>query len=342
MIRCFTGLPRAGKSYGALLDQKTEMIHGKRSVWHNMEIDHGELAVYCKERGYEPDFAQRMHKIPHDSVRTFWQYAKEQGHPNGRLFVIDEAHIFFDARAWAEVGKEMSVYLTQHGHMNDEILFITQHPEMLDKRIRLLIAQTTTYRNLRTERWLQWFKPPAWMVWSEYYGIPKHGQKPDAIGRRKLDPALAKCYKTSVGHGGLGASGKPEEDRPAKRLKWYWLAVPAVGLLLAITYAPELLIKMFVGGGIKALMGATEKPAAKAPAVTQSPVAQPAPAPVKPVAATEERQPAALVRAVGVLHYAGKLAIVLSDGRVITQEDNPYRKAGYVYWDGGERALWSR
>jgi len=347
MIRAYTGLPRAGKSYGALIDQKTEMCHGKRTIWHNMVIDHGELAAYCQKQGYEPDFSTRINHIPHEDVRRFWQYAKEHGTENGRFFVIDEAHIFFDARAWAEVGKEMSVYLTQHGHMNDEILFITQHPEMLDKRIRLLIAQTTVFRNLRTERWFQWFRPPSWMLWSEYFGLPKHGQKPDAIGKRKIEPALAKCYKTSVGHGGLGASGAPEQDRPTKRLNWFWLAIPAAALLVAATFGPQWVLEWTLGRATKGVStiktsapGRSEVPAA----VVSSPVAV-APVHVQPQAppagtATEEPRPQVTLKATGILADLGKLMIVLSDGRVITEQDKPYRKSGYIYWDEGrERAL---
>jgi len=215
---------------------------------------------------------------------------------------------------------------------------------MLDKRIRLLIAQTTTFRNLRTERWLQFFRPPAWMLWSEYFGLPRHGQKPDAVGKRKIIPALAKCYKTSVGHGGLGATGKPEQDRPTKRLRWYWLAVPLALLLVVAAYGPQKALEFTLGRittiGTRKQPVVTQPAPVAVPAATpvSVPQAQPQPGPVR--AARDEPPVLAPVKATGILTDKGRIMIVLDDKRVITEEDGPFRKGGYIYWDEGrERAL---
>lgn len=341
MIRVFTGLPGAGKSYAAIEDMISELKNGSRIIFHNMDANHGELASYLFGQGYEPDIAERMHKIPDKYVKVFWGYAGDSGRKTGRLFVIDEAHVFFDARGWAETGALMSVYLTQHRHLNDEILFITQHPEMLDKRIRLLIAETTQFRNLRTERWLQWFRPPAWMVWSQFYGLPKFGQKPQAVGRKKLNLDIAKCYSTSVGHGGLGRSGGPEKDRRNFRLNWKWLVVPAALILYGVNAGPELLLKWGIGSSVKALSSAHEenKPAPKPQPVAQVDPGQPAGTPAR-VPATEEPKPAPRVR--GYVADANGLRIVLDDGRVITEQDRPFWRAGRVFWSTGEWAVYSR
>jgi len=338
MIRNFTGLPGSGKSYGALLDIIVELTRGNRTVFHQIPIDHGELAVYLKEQGHEPDLSVRLRKIPEDRVRDFWAYADEVGVRSGRLFVIDEAHVYFDARAWAEIGPRMSVYLTQHRHLNDEVLFITQHPEMIDKRIRLLVAQTIAYRNLRTERWLQFFRPPAWMVWSEFYGIPRHGQKPDAIGRRKLVLRIAKCYATSAGHGGLGRSGGPEQDRPTKRLHVGWMSVGAVIVVLLLSFGPEKLMGWTIGRFLKGAKDAApvHLPQTSAPAPEQH--KQPTPQVTRATAATEEPPSSATLETRGITTSNGRFLILLSDGRVITEEDEPYRKSGRLYWNGGRES----
>lgn len=353
MIRCFTGLPGAGKSYAATEDGINELRSGFRTVFHNMEMDHGEIAMYLRDKGYEPDLSVRIHKIPDDHVREFWVYATAHAPnptPTGRLFIIDEAHVYFDSRAWAEVGKQMSVYLTQHRHLNDEILFVTQHPEMLDKRIRLLIAETTQFRNLRTERWLQWFRPPSWMVWSQFYGLPKFGQKPQAVGRKRLDMAIARCYKTSVGHGGLGRSGAPEGDRKTSRLNWKWLVVPAAALLYLANAGPELLIKWGIGGSIKGLQSVAA-PAPPPKETVSYPVVNPVTLKVDPgqprmpgsgAASAATQEPQAPLRVRGFVADRSGMRIVLNDGRVLTEEDRPYRKAGRIHWSTGESAIFNR
>jgi len=337
MIRNFTGLPGSGKSYGALLDSIVELTRGNRVVFHQIPIDHGELAVYLKENGHEPDLSVRLRKIPEDRVRDFWSYAEEQGVRSGRLFIIDEAHVYFDARAWAEIGPRMSVYLTQHRHLNDEVLFITQHPEMIDKRIRLLVAQTVAYRNLRTERWLQFFRPPAWMVWSEFYGIPRHGQKPDAIGRRKLDLRIAKCYATSAGHGGLGRSGGPEQDRPTKRLHFGWMSLAALFVVWLISFGPEKLMGWTIGRFTKAAQH--QAPQQQAVAVSKPVTMQSTQQAVtRAAAATEEPPASASLTTRGITTANGKFLILLSDGRTITEEDGPFRKGGRLYWNEGKES----
>lgn len=345
MIRVFTGLPGAGKSYAATEDATEELSKGFRTVFHNMVMDHGEMAIYLRERGYEPDMALRIRKIPEARIKDFWAYANQQGVTSGRLFIIDEAHVFFDSRGWAETGPVMSVYLTQHRHLNDEILFVTQHPDMLDKRIRLLIAETTQFRNLRTEKWLQWFRPPAWMVWSQFHGLPRFGQKPQAVGRKKLNLQLAKCYQTSVGHGGMGRSGGPEKDRATKRLSWKWILVPALALLYLVNSGPELLLKWGIGKSISALSDATKPHATQLaqPLQASKPVqVDPGqPKHTKPAgAATEEPRPPVAVK--GYVSDGKGLRILLDDGRTITEEDKPFRRAGRLYWSTGESANWAR
>lgn len=343
MIRCFTGLPGAGKSYGATVDGIEELRDGNRIVYHNMILDHGEIAAYLREKGYEPDLSLRLIKMPEERSRDFWTYADETGNKNGRLFIIDEAHVYFDSRAWAEIGKAMSVYLTQHRHLNDEVLFVTQHPEMLDKRIRLLIAETTQFRNLRTERWLRWFRPPSWMLWSQFYGLPVRGQKPQAFGQRRLDPAIARCYQTSVGHGGLGRSGKPEEDRKANRLNWKWLLVPVAALIYLVQAGPEMLLRWGIGGSVKALQG--EKPTVQ---IQQQPVPVVKVDPGQPTkhdsaggsVPTKEAPPPLRVR--GYVTDGKHLRIALSDGRVITERDKPQVKYGRIYFGDGEYAIFRR
>lgn len=344
MIRAYTGLPGGGKSYAATVDAIDELKNGFRTVFHNMEMNHGEMAAYLKDRGYEPDCAVMIRKIPEERVRDFWEYAKEQGVLSARLFLIDEAHVYFDSRAWAEIGPTMSRYLTQHRHLNDELLFVTQHLEMLDKRIRLLIAQTTQFRNLKTERWLQWFRPPEWMLWSEFYGVPKYGQKPQAIGKRKLDMAIAACYKTSVGHGGMGASGVPESQRKTKRFNWWWLAIPAAALLYLVANGPEILLRWGVGS---AMEGLGAKPSVVSPESIPANTTKPQPVdPGQPhksavtTAATKEPSPAPRVR--GYVADSNGMRILLDDGRTLTEEDRPYRRAGRIYWSTGESAIWTR
>src|SRR5690606_31834193 len=51
-------------------------------------------------------------------------------------YVIDECHVFFDARAWAESGLSLTYYNSQHRKLDDNVTFVTQFLELIDKRVK--------------------------------------------------------------------------------------------------------------------------------------------------------------------------------------------------------------
>jgi hypothetical protein len=174
------------------------------------------------------------------------------------LYVLDEVHTWFHARNWQNVGLSILWYQSQHRHLNDEIYFLTQNPEQVDKQFRALaqywlILTNHTYelsikgfRGRKNHVSVCWYNelPPrnSWMTRklaaktdTFQLDLPPKKRKPD-------DPRiyLADCYKTAKSS--LGGKG-PEERRIVGRSPAW--AVAGVLALLAVAVCVPWLIRYF-------------------------------------------------------------------------------------------------
>jgi zona occludens toxin (predicted ATPase) len=62
----------------------------------------------------------------------------------GVFYVLDEVHIAFNARAWADTGHEVLYYLSQHRKLGDDVICVTQSVNNVDRQFRS-VAQDYTY-----------------------------------------------------------------------------------------------------------------------------------------------------------------------------------------------------
>lgn len=257
MIRIFYGTPGAGKSYGTLKDLIEELAYGLRLIVTNLSVDFGRLNALLQKRYPQIDFGDINHRIriiTEEQTRQFYAFrstaapqltvpCKEDSlsgrhtaypprDPTGALgmdgvcYYIDEAHIAFDAREWGTTGPELSYYASQHRKLNDECVFITQHPDMLERRLRMLAGQFWSFQNNGVRRFLTFFQQPAYFTCEIHLKVPTGPQSPpaDSTLRYRLDKEIADCYDTSAG---IGISGrKMPEKKQKKGLPIYWLLVP--------------------------------------------------------------------------------------------------------------------
>lgn len=79
--------------------------------------------------------------------------------PRDSIVLIDETANWFDAHKWAEMPPEMMQPLTQHRHMDVQLIFATQIYKHMNPRIRdlcLNIAECDTWKNRITRQ--HWYK----------------------------------------------------------------------------------------------------------------------------------------------------------------------------------------
>jgi len=235
-------------------------------------------------------------------------------------YYIDEAHNFFNSREWATAGRGLLYYASQHRHLHDEIIFITQVIENVEKQLRSLASETHTLRNNLRRRVGVFRLRPRFVVKS-FYGVPSDRAEPFSVEHFYLDPSgVAACYKTV---GALGIYSTPEKKVNRAALPWWSLyAFGALVVLLVGGFFAALPYfgKRAVDSAIKPVHVATQvgaQPAAPfdSRAFVPPAVVQPPPSP--------RFEPA--VWATGYVLRGGTVNVLLSDGTVVTERESVTR-----------------
>lgn len=342
MIKLYTGTPGAGKSYGSLKREIIpELRWGDRVVVTNLAIRPGELNAYLQSVGADCDLDDRLRMISRDEAQRFW-LCREAGvkipdtvdpdfgvySKRPILYVIDEAHIMFDARHFMEISKALSFYISQHRHLDDEIVFISQHGDQLEKRIRKLAGIWYVFRNLGYQNMWQFFRMPKRMIVRTYYSEPP--AVCDKIEYEKLDLAVAGCYDTT---GGVGISGKRKPERfKAKGFPLWTLVFPGLVALVALTLGPEWLM-----GKVFGRVDAAAKRAGGVPVAANGPRMAPvAPAGASRVVAEVVKPLVAPRRLRGFAQRGWRVNVFLSDGTRLTEDDGGFVSRGRRFrtWGG--------
>lgn len=286
-----------------------------------------------KERLDRPEFVAKM-KQEFLKIKA----GIEQGQARPVWYFIDEAHNFFSAREWASAGRGMLYYTSQHRHLHDQIWFVTQVTENVEKQLRGLASELHRVRN-NLRRSIGPFRLRPCFKVAKFYGVPNENAvqaKPFTVETMFLDPAgVAGCYRTV---GALGVQSKPEKITNKAPLPWWtlWVAGGGVVALIAAaflglpTLGAAFAKKAIIGGG-EAVVGIAPAPLAStiqpsAPAPVVSPSARPAPAPAP--------APAESLYVRGyVATSGGRVNVVLSDGRVLTEDSGDLARIGRAHVD---------
>jgi len=343
MIRIYYGTPGAGKTYNALRDLLEELLYGTRLIVTNLPLNLGLLNSYCQRDYPAVDFGdinERIRIVTEEDTRTFYAFrsiadaplavpSKEDSlrgrhvnYDNTRpiCYYIDEAHVAFDARNWDKTGPELTFYTSQHRKLSDECVFITQHPDMLERRLRMLAQQFWSHQNNALERFMTIFRKPSYFHCRVYRHVPAGTQTPPPEESRvfTLDLALAACYDTSAG---IGISGRKMPEKPRKKGLPVWLLlIPIIAAVYLLMKAPGCTADFL----IKSSKGGTEALKDIAPA---KPSETGAPSPTGGPRVAVESPPSPKVVPVDtvpvfVQSYAlrgGEAIVTLTDGRTLTK-----------------------
>jgi len=357
-VHFISGKPGGGKSLYAVRLVVDELVHGSRTVITNLPLELGRLNEFLQERfpGKTVDIFQRIILLEDGDVangtQRFWTVRPgrprisclsaaewsagqkpdySQVRDGGVLYVVDEVHNFFNARAWAETGRDVLFYLSQHRKLGDDVIAVTQHVGNVDKQFRSLAQDYTYLRNLHKER-MGIFRLPARFVRRTYLQPATERSVPCETGTFSLDVSgLASCYNTAKGvsiHGRMADRGKGA--RGGVSWVWFLVGVPLVAVLflkgvpLAFGHLFSVSKRVHAAPALRALpVGDSQSVAAPArfqpslfppsvsSAATNASAASAATGVFAGSAATN------VVRVTGIVTFGGAVRITLSDGRVL-------------------------
>lgn len=172
------------------------------------------------------------------------QFIKYLGDLSGGLgvaYFLDEAHIAFNARDWASLGRGAIHYLSQHRKLNDIVWPITQSPGNLDKQFRSVAEDFTVLRNEYMAKYGP-FRGRGRFVRRIYLSEPTGNAEPFDKGTFTLDKeGIASCYDTAKGIGVHGTTA--DIGKRAKGISIWWAFAGAFGIAALVGLVPFLLGK---------------------------------------------------------------------------------------------------
>jgi len=329
-IHIVLGKPGSGKSLYATSKVVEELANGTRNIVTNLPLRPDALNEYLQKRFPDRDcrMVQRLRILTDDELKTFWHYRGPDyeskswippivGADPGVDYYLDEAHIGFNARDWATIGRGALHYLSQHRKLGDRVWPITQAPGNLDKQFRSVAEDFTVIRNEYTAKF-GIFKGRGRFVRKTYLSEPSGNAEPFETASFTLDKeGIAACYDTARGIGVHGS--KADIGRRAKGIPIMWV-IPA-GLLVGVAcfFIPSWLGKQTR----KALGSEKAKPAqvaAPSPLSAFQPGRNPAPGLPAVAAPPAPSVPPLYVR--GIVVRGRRFNAFLSDGRTLTEADH--------------------
>lgn len=262
-IHVILGKPGSGKSLYATQRLILELVEGQRNVVTNLPLRVGRLNEYLQEKYPLADtrIVDRLRILTDDEMREFWKFrgpADDKGE-RGVAYFLDEAHIAFNAREWATLGRGALHYLSQHRKLGDIVWPITQAPGNLDKQFRSVAEDFTVLRNEYTAKYGP-FRGRGRFVRKTYLSEPTPKSEPFETATFSLDVAgVASCYDTAKGIGVHGS--KADMGRRAKGIPILWV-IPA-GIALASLCG---IIPWLLGKGAQSWLAGDAPPSSDEPA----------------------------------------------------------------------------
>jgi len=371
-IHVILGKPGSGKTLYAVSRVIEELANGDRNIVTNLPIRLPELNEYIQRKYPNRDcrVVQRVRLLTDEQLREFWKYRQVEDVPTekqinghhrsasllveevqrvdvytgGVAYFLDEAHIAFNARDWANLGRGALHYLSQHRKLGDIVWVITQAPGNLDKQFRSVAEDFTVLRNEYLAKYGP-FKGRGRFVRRTYLSESAINSG-DAFEKAAfaLDKeGVASCYDTAKGIGVHGS--KADIGRKVKGISIWWAVVGAFVLAALVGLVPWAMGKVaqkaitggakherqdkgFVDGAIDSVRSSLPQSAPTSLAVTSQ---------VPPIEGLPPLGSAEFpLYATGYVMKRGVVQYQLSDGRVVSSRDPEMSEVSprWFKWEG--------
>lgn len=143
-ITLYSGTPGSGKSYHAAVDIWSQLRKSGRGLITNFSLN-GRCLERAKCRYNYVDNSDLTVRFLEDYAATY----HKPGLEGQTLVVIDEAQVLFNARSFADRGRqEWCTFFSQHRKYGFNFILIAQFDRMLDRQIRCLIEYDVHHRKL--------------------------------------------------------------------------------------------------------------------------------------------------------------------------------------------------
>jgi len=301
MIELRTGLPRNGKTL-SMVHELAIMQKQWDKVSANDDAPPKGRAVYTNIKGLvlpHLPIPVKSEKRSREGAVTYiidWDLIED-----GALVIIDEAQEWFPPRSSQSEAPGHVAFLSVHGHRGLDIVFITQHPKLIDGAIRALCGKHKHYRRV-----LGWNKAAVY----EWDGCSDNlqGMKNAVVSAFHYPADSYKYYQSATLH------TKQSFKYPK------WLIIPVVGIVMSFYFVPRaytIVTKGPVSASAAAEKKEAVKPAAAPDVFKPQPVvnAVPSQVPVKQEVVAEVKP-----SFVGCIANASRVVCLRSDGSTV---ENP-------------------
>lgn len=203
MISVYEGKLGGGKSYHAVRYIIRYLSKGGR-VYTNIILVREECEKIVRKRfGVELKWDEQVKILNPDEIKNLHKVVKGGTKESRTIAVIDELHLYHNARDWGSASRDLLAWLTASRHYYVDIIFITQSRWNVDKQWIRLIAGFWSGRDLR-----EWTIPVIGKKWPlPQFLWCQYDQDGRTLVRRDfefIDRDIFKCYSSDQLFDGVG------------------------------------------------------------------------------------------------------------------------------------------
>jgi len=168
-VTLYTGTPGSGKSFNAA-KRMWSQLRLKRDVISTVNIDLNLISNNGKKKLGRFTYIPIQELTP-EFLYAYYSIYHTKGKEHSTLLVIDECQTIFDTMGYAQKGRsEWQTFFAKHRHMGYEVMLLTQHDKLIDKKIRCQLEYEMVHRKINNYGFMWMFPFKVFAQISYWYG----------------------------------------------------------------------------------------------------------------------------------------------------------------------------